>query len=266
MISLRDLQRDFLGYALGDAGGGDAAGRERPWIAANGLRTAQRLGIYRNNAVVGFEKAMRATFPALVRLGGVDWFNQTARAYQRVNPSRSGDLNDVGGQFPAFLSDNLNGGEYEYFSDVALLEWSYQECLGESAVLPEDLGSLARHLHEDLGELRFRVASPTRAIESPYPLFDIWNRNRAESAQSASIDLRQGASRVLVIRRIDHVEVREVSASVFRLLRAFAAGATVAEAAGGLADAHHDVDFGNALARLLGLGVLVGFQLISIGE
>jgi len=43
---------------------------------------------------------MQATFPALVRLGGIDWFNQMAQAYQRVNPSRSGDLNDVGGDFP----------------------------------------------------------------------------------------------------------------------------------------------------------------------
>ncbi len=207
MISLRDLQRDFLGYALGDTDSG-----ERPWIVANGLSVDQRLQIYRNNAVVGFEKAMRATFPALVRLGGVDWFDQMARAYQRANPSRSGDLNDVGGTFAAFLSDHLSGGEYEYFSDVASLEWSYQQCLGESAVLPETLDRLAQHLQEDLSQLRFQVAAPTRAIESIYPLFEIWSQNGSDREQSAAIDLRRGASRVLVIRRIDHVEVREVPA------------------------------------------------------
>ncbi len=261
MISLRELQRDFLGYTLGDTDAG-----ERPWIVSNGLSVDQRLQIYRNNAVVGFEKAMQATFPALVRLGGVDWFNQMARAYQHVNPSRSGDLNDVGDEFAVFLSRQLKGGDYEYFSDVASLEWSYQQCLGESAVLPENLHRLAQHLQEDLSQLRFRVAAPTRAIESIYPLFEIWNQNRGDREQSASIDLRGGASRALVIRRIDHVEVREVSAPLFRLLRAFAAGSTVLEAAAAVTDSCRDVDFSDTLARLLGLGVLVGFQLTAIGE
>ncbi len=260
MISLRDLQRDFLGYAFGDTAVG-----ERPWIVTNGLSVDQRLKIYRNNAVVGFEKAMQATFPALVRMGGVDWFNQMARAYQRDNPSRSGDLNEVGGEFPDFLYDQLKDGDYEYFSDVALLEWSYQQCLGESPVPPMNLDRLATHLQEDLS-LRFQVAAPTRAIESIYPLFAIWNQNRGDREQSAVIDLRSGASRVLVIRRIDHVEVREVSAPVFTLLRAFATGSTVLDAAAAVIDTHGAVDFSDVLTRVLGLGVLIGFQLTATGE
>jgi hypothetical protein len=196
-----------------------------------------------------------------VRLGGIEWFDQMARAYQRVTPSRSGDLNDVGGDFPAFLADKLSGGEYEYFSDVALLEWNYQQCLCESAVLPEDLDRLSLHLQQDLSQLRFRVAAPTRAIESMYPLFEIWNQNRSDAKPSEAIDLGHGASRVLVIRRIDHVEVREVPAPVFTLLRAFAAGSTVLEAAATVIETCGDVDIGDALTRLLGLGVLVEFQL-----
>jgi hypothetical protein len=260
VISLRDLQRDFLDYALGNARSG-----ERPWIKANGLSVHQRLRIYRNNVEVGFEKAMQAAFPALVRLGGVEWFNQMARVYHRAHPSRSGDLNDVGGEFAAFLSDQLEGGEYAYFSDVALLEWSYQQCLGECAALPGNLDGLTMHLQEDLGQLRFRVAASTRAIESIYPLFEIWNQNRSDCKQSAVIDLRKGASRLLLIRRIDHVEVREVTAPVFTLLRAFATGSTVLEGAAAV-DIHGNADFSDVLARLFSLKVLVGFQLTAIGE
>ena len=260
MISLRELQRDFLGYALGDTAAG-----ERPWIRSNALSADQRLRIYRNNAVVGFEKAMQATFPALVRLGGVDWFNQMARGYQRTHPSRSGDLNDVGGEFADFLRHELKGAEFEYFGDVALLEWSYQQCLSESAELPMNPDRLARHLQEDLSQLRFQVAGPTRAIESAYPLFEIWNQNRRDSGESPIIDLRGGPSRVLLIRRIDHVEVREVSAPVFSLVRTFTAGSTVLEAAA-TADTLSEVDFSDALGRVLGLGVLIGFQLTATGD
>jgi hypothetical protein len=261
MIALRDLQHDFLAYALGDTDGG-----ERPWIVRNGLSAEQRMRIYRNNAIVGFENAMQATYPALVRLGGVDWFNQMARAYQRVHPSRSGDLNDVGGEFAAFLSEQLRGGDYEYFGDVARLEWSYLQCLNESPVPPENLDRLAQHLNEDLGRIRFRVAASTRTIQSIYPLFEIWNQNKSESEQSAAIDLHSGGSSIVVVRRVDHVEVREVPAPVFDLLRAFAAGSSILEAAAGVVDTYGDAAFGDALTRLFALGVLVGIQLTAIGE
>ena len=99
-----------------------------------------------------------------------------------------------------------------------------------------------------------------------YPLFEIWNQNRSEREQLAPIDLKRGASRVLVIRRIDHVEVREVPAPVFQLLRAFATGSTILEAAAAVTEMYRDVDFSDALIRLLGFGVLVGFQLEVIGE
>ncbi len=69
-----------------------------------------------------------------------------------------------------------------------------------------------------------------------------------------------------MIRRIEYVEVREVSAPVFTLLRAFAGGSTALEAAAALAETHGDVDFSDALTRLFGIGVLVGFQITAIGE
>ena len=260
MISLRELQRDFLGCALGDTVCG-----ERPWIVANGLNVSRRLQIYCNNAEVGFENAMQATFPALVRLGGTDWFNQTARAYHRVHPSRSGDLNDVGDEFAAFLSRELKEGEYAYFADVAHLELIYQECLDECATPPGSLDGLTMHLQEDLSQLRFQVAPSMRLIESIYPLFEIWNQNRSDREPSAIIDLLKGPSRLLITRRVDHVEVREVTAPVFSLLSSFAAGLTVLEAAA-VIDGLGDVDFGEVLAKLFSLGVLVGFQLTAIGE
>jgi hypothetical protein len=77
--------------------------------------------------------------------------------------------------------------------------------------------------------------------------------------------LLKGPSRLLIARRVDHVEVREVTAPVFSLLSSFAAGLTVLEAAA-VIDGLGDVDFGEVLAKLFGLGVLVGFQLTAIGE
>jgi len=119
MISLLNLQREMLGFALGE---GATAPNE--WIVENSLSAARRLGVYRNNAHIGFAKALQAIFPVLVRLGGEDWFNQTALYYQRVHPSRSGDLGEVGSALSSFLAATLHGGDHEYFADVARLELS----------------------------------------------------------------------------------------------------------------------------------------------
>src|SRR5277367_1913820 len=98
MNSLRELQREILGFALGER-----ATVPSEWIVADGLSAVRRLAVYRNNAQIGFARAMQATFPVLVRLSGEDWFNQMALCYQRAHPSRSGDLNEVGSAFAAFL-------------------------------------------------------------------------------------------------------------------------------------------------------------------
>jgi len=72
---------------------------------------------------------MQATFPALVRLGGIEWFNQMARAFQRVSPSRSGDLNGRRLRLPSLPLGSLEQRPSTHILvDVALLEWSYQQC------------------------------------------------------------------------------------------------------------------------------------------
>lgn len=261
MISLHELQRDFLCFALGDDG---AAGRE--WIVENGLSAERRLGVYRNNAQIGFAKAMQATFPVLVRLSGEDWFNQTALCYQRTHPSRSGDLNTIGSKFTEFLAETLRGGDYEYFIDVARLEWAYGEALNKREAGPANFVGLDVLTDEDYRYLRLLVNPTVHLVASEFPLFNIWNSNRDGSESPAVIHLNQGASQILLIRRREHVEVRELSPQTFALLRAFAEGATVHEGVDSVIDTLGQFDLTDALGRLIGLGALIGFRLAFDGE
>jgi len=261
MISLRELQRDFLCFALGDAG---AASRE--WIVENGLSVERRLGVYRNNAQIGFAKAMQATYPVLVRLGGEDWFNQMAGSYQRVHPSRSGDLNTVGSKLTEFLVGTLGGGDYEYFIDVAKLEWAYSEALNKREAGPANFAGLDALTDEDYRYLRLLVNPTVHLVESKFPLLNIWNSNRNGSESPAVIHLNQGASQILLIRRGEHVEVRELPPQMFALLHALAEGATVREGVDSVIDTMGQFDLADALGLLIGLGALIGFRLAGDGE
>lgn len=257
MRSLRELQAQFArGVLFEDAAIVTA-------IAAHGVEPASRLDIYRNNAREGFLKALEATFPVIVRLAGLDWFRQTGSHYMQAHPSSSGNLHYVGQHFAMFLDERLRNSAYAYFADVARLEWAYQQVLvaaDHPTFDPSALGALAP---ESYGALRFETHPALRLVASRFPLLAIWQANRPDNTFESTIDLDAGPCRLLLIRRDDHVELRELSAGEFTLLSAFAHGRSLQEAADAVVAAQNDVDLGAALARLVQLGTLVDFSLGS---
>jgi hypothetical protein len=255
MTSLRELQHAFLDGALYGY-----PGRIADLIVENGIPADRRLGIYANNARAGFLAALEATFPVLVQLAGEDWFGQTARQYMRQHPSRAGNLHYVGERFADYLDHSLQASDYAYFADVARLEWAYQEVL----IAPEhpsfEIGALANVAPADYELLRFEVHPAVRLVESHFPILAIWKANQKDAPANADpIDLTSGVSRVLLIRRDDHVELREMPPGPFALLQAFARGQTFGEAAEAALIAEPGLDLGGALAQVVRLNTLVDF-------
>lgn len=230
-------------------------------IASHGVAPEGRLNIYRNNAREGFLKALEATFPIIVRLAGADWFRQTGAQYMQRSPSTSGNLHYVGQHFAAFLDKQLKESAYDYFADVARLEWAYQQVVvaaDHPTFDPTALGAIAP---DDYGALRFKTHPALRLIASRYPLLAIWKANRETDADDATIDLESGPSYLLIVRRDTHVELRELSAGEFTLLAAFAHGQALADAAEAALSSQPDFELGAALARLMQFGTLVDFSL-----
>jgi hypothetical protein len=257
VTSLRELQLAFVDGALHDY-----PARICSMIRDNGVEPQRRLAIYRNNVREGFLKTLTAMFPTVVRLAGEHWFRQTGCEYLRRHPSRSGNLHNIGERFAALLDDDLRATAYGYFTDVARLEWAYQEVLVSDDRPPLAASALASVAAEDYESLIFETHPALRLVESNYPIFAIWKANRSETIDaSAAISLDDGPSRVLIIRRTDHVELRELGAGEFALLSAFAADATLGAAANAALLGEPDLDLGAALARVLELETLVAFSI-----
>jgi hypothetical protein len=223
------------------------------------MAPADRLAIHRNNSWVGFHATLAATCPVVERLAGEDWFRASARRYQRAHPSTSGDLQQVGQHYADFLRAELGASDYAYFADVAALEWRYQEALIAAEASAFDPAALAGLAPADHARIVFHLQPSLRLIESPYPLLAIWKAHQP-GADAAPVRLDAGPSRVMLLRRSDHVELRELPAAEYALLAQFAQGrplGAAAEAAAGT----EAFDLGAALRQVVALGTFATFHL-----
>jgi hypothetical protein len=260
MPPLRELQLDFM-QALLAAAPEDAV----RWLDLPEDRALPRLRVYQGTVRGNFEDALRSTFPAVERLVGEDYFRQTAREFQRLRPSRAGDLATVGALFPAHLHA-VHRQPFEYLADVARLEWLIQESLLAAEPAPLDLQRLGRVPPAAYPALRFRCHPALRLFESPYPALRIWEANVSSGELPESIDLGAGADRLVIMRRRLRLEFHRLSAGEEGFLAAIVAaepfGAAIERAAAAAAAAAADLEFDAtaALGRFVAAEALVDFD------
>lgn len=215
MASLRELQHQFAA-ALRDPGVGCA------------VRPAVNLDVYRHNVAHQFNNALGLSYPVIRRRVGDDYFRQLAHHYRERCPSRSGDLQWVGREFPAFLAAHLEGSDYAWLADLARLEWA-RELAGLAEFLPalgaETLGQFAP---EDLGQLVFTLQPSLGLVASPFPVFSVWVANQVEDAPP--VDQSKGSESMLILGRAESVEMRLLAPPLFSYLSALAGGATLGDA------------------------------------
>jgi hypothetical protein len=256
MTSLRDLQQAFASAVRF----GDAAAIAR-YVDAGGIAPERRVHIYANNVRENFLATLEATYPVLARLAGEDWFRQTGTRYQRMHPSQHGNLHHVGERFAGFLRAQLADTPHAYFADVARLEWAYQEVLVAADGAALDLAALAAVPVERHADLVFELHPAARLVASPYPLLAIWRANQPGAGSEASIDLASGPSRVLVIRRAEHVELRELAAGDHAFLDAVSKQESLPNAADRGLASDPDFELSATLVRVARLGILSSFRL-----
>jgi hypothetical protein len=254
--SLHELQRRFAAALFDEAGAPVSAA-----IRADGIDPVARLDIYRTQLHAAFECSLALAFPVIERLVGSNCFKSLAREFQAKHPSRSGNLQHIGAPFAAFLDEKFCQSPYAYFSDVAALEWAYQESMTAAAAPAFDLSALQDIDPADYAQLHFEFHPACRLLSSAYPVLDIWRANEGSSAAIGSIDLASGRARVLLLRPAHVVQFHLLSAASFALLAALADDLTLGAALDAAQNADAAYDLGSALRHFVTLGVLTGATL-----
>lgn len=173
---------DRLGYAAGFAPALLAPERPPPVLVSgpNGKGAGKRYNVYRNNVTVSLINALAATFPATLRITGVDFFRAMARFHVRATPPTSPLLFEYGHDFPDFIEHYEYAQSMPWLADVARIERAWLDAYhaaDEEPLTPRALASIPR---EQLAETVLTPHPATRIVCSRFPAVTIFAANRSE--------------------------------------------------------------------------------------
>ncbi|MEO3428254.1 DNA-binding domain-containing protein [Pelagibius sp. CAU 1746] len=258
MQRLADLQADFAA-ALRDpalpvpAGVRQAARREqvkRP--------QSRRFDVYRNNMMVSLIEALEATFPAVKRLVGADFFKAAAKVYIRQAPPRSPVLLLYGETFGDFLDGFEPAAGVPYLGDVARLEWARVAAYHAADAEPLPIERLAAVPQGLLTETRFTLHPSLRLVSSKYPAASLWAATSGADPE-AEVDMKRGED-AAVLRPMLAVDLRLLPPGGHTFMAALAAGRSLGDAADHAAQAVADFDLARHLQGLFQLGAVAALH------
>lgn len=230
MSTLADIQTAFI----------DALGKpEAPVPDAIGLKEGapakRRFDVYRNNVASGMIEALRATFPAVDKLVGPEFFAASAKVYLDSHPPRSPLLFRYGDAFGDFLDGFPPAASTPYLGDVARLEWARLQAYHAKDSTPLSIDVLSRFLvdesgnAQDVGKLHFTLHPSLVLISSRWPVVSLF---AASTGQGASDDVDMSRpERAVVVRPSLSVDTRSLTKSTYTFMSTLNDGATLERAA-----------------------------------
>ena len=192
----------------------------------------KRYNVYRNNVTVSLINALAASFPATLRITGVDFFRAMARFYVRATSPSSPLLFDYGQNFPDFIERYEHAQSVPWLADVARIERAWLNAYHTADVRPLMPQELAAVPSEQLPNTVLKPHPATRVIRSRFSAVTIFTANRSDHPASR-IEVVEPED-ALLTRPALEVEVRQLppGAAIFlsRLIAGESLGAAASEA------------------------------------
>ncbi|GGP26502.1 HvfC/BufC N-terminal domain-containing protein [Silvimonas amylolytica] len=218
--------------------------------------TRNNLGYYRGNVLANRTSALVSAFATVHALVGEAYFEALAHAYQRTEPSVSGNLHDDGATFAGFIAGFGPAQSLPYLSDVARLDWAVHHAHFALDAPVADLTPLQTLAADAFGLVTFSLQPAVHIVRSnDWPIHAIHAMHHGGPA--ANLDT--GGEAVLVMR--DSVAPVDHASAVFLLtLQHHQNINTACDAAWHIAP---DFDPGPALSLLFSRGLITALHLPS---
>ncbi|MGI9499618.1 MAG: HvfC/BufC N-terminal domain-containing protein [Geminicoccaceae bacterium] len=220
----------------------------------------RRFDVYRNNVAVGMIEALRATYPAVDKLVGGDFFAASAKVYLDRHPPHSPLLFRYGDTFGDFLETFPPAASTPYLGDVARLEWARLQAYHARDCASLSIGALGGFLKDksgsdiDAGKLRFTLHPSLELISSRWPVVSLW---AASTGQGSSEDVDMAVpEHALIVRPSLTVETSRLAEGSFAFMSALAGNATLEQAAVSATNAAGDFDLTTHLQGLFAIGAV----------
>ena len=254
---LRDTQLSVATSLLAD----DSTAATR--VRAGKLSAERRLEIYRHNVYANLRGALKDIYPVILAVVGEAFFHHAADQFVRVHPSRSGDLNQFGGDWAAFLGAYPYAAELPYLPDVARLEWAWHEAFHAGDAPPFDPDRLVSLPPDAHSALCFVLHPTVRLVKSDFPILRIWEVNQPAFTGEIEVDWNAPAELLLIHRDAEDgvsVLIEHLSAAGDAFLRALVQQATLEAAATAALDIDATFDLQAFLLESVRSGVIVDFK------
>lgn len=265
MPSLPEMQTVFGGALRNDAAPSHNPALWALFTEPEAL-AERRLAAYRRNVIGNWRSALASSYPVLAQLLGAPRFRQVADQYIAAHPSRSGDLNDFGGELAVWLAASALSREQPYLPDMARLEWALLVAYGAADAAVFDLAALAEVPAAVQPNLRLHVWAGAALIESRWPLVDIWQAHQLAGEERdsalAAIDVLSPSApcRTLVVRNEGRVLPLALTGSEAAFLSALRSGQTLAEAITAALNEDRTFNPGATLLAFIAQRTLTGFS------
>lgn len=223
MLPLAKLQADFADYLLAPPQRSVTASLSDS-VVPGGAPAEQRLAVYKNNVHAQLIDALAATFPAVERLVGGEFFRHAAREYVGIHPPRRPTLLGYGDRFPEFLGRFPPATTVPYLPDVARLELLYLEAYhaAEAEVLSAE--QFTKWLAAGDKDAEIALHPSARLMQSGFPVSRIWELNRQTETLQGKTTIPGETEHLLIIRPHATVEVRRLSPGTYSALSALVRG------------------------------------------
>ena len=244
------LQRDFAA-ALLDA---DTAAALASALLV-GERAEQRLALYRGNLHATWDKTLALAYPVVRALVGTEFFAALAQRYGALHPATSGDLHDIGAEFPGFVSAFEHAQSLPYLADVAALEWRLHRAHYAADAVPLRRERIAALSANELLAARFALHPACTWLQSPFPVASIW---LAHQQSDVPLPATFECGEIVLIARQQWVAQALVSrAGEVAALQAVRAGSDMDGAIAAGLRAEAKFDFARMFVRWLDYNIIV---------
>ncbi len=204
------------------------------------LSASDRLGVYANAYYARLLECLREEFPTLVHALGQELFDEFAVDYLQAHPPKSYTLQQLGSNFPRFLSETCPADENPawttFLIDLANLERLYGEVFdgpGSEAQKLMSIERLAAIPNDVWASVRLIPAVDLHLVELRSPVHEYISAVRRDE----NPDIPSTAENLLAVHRREYVVRRHLlTRPQFVLLDAILAGETVGQAIGKAAD------------------------------
>ena len=170
MTALRELQRSFQGYVIGEAHGPPMT------VAATGAASAEaRMRVYADAVRLRFLDVLGQDYPGLHALLGDEEFRSLGLAYVATRPSHHPSIRWFGRHLPEFTSSTAPWRSQPVLGEMARFEWAKGELLDAADSPVVGVEGIAAVAPERWAGIRPRLKPAVRRLALEWNVPGLWD-------------------------------------------------------------------------------------------